>query len=36
MGSLLTLVLFKGNREYKNEAAAEKHLPDFAGRNSSH
>lgn len=35
MGSLLTLVLFKGNREYKNEAAAEKHLPDFAGRNSS-
>ena len=36
MGSLLTLMLLTGNRAYKNEVAAEKHLPDLAGRNSSH
>ena len=36
MGSLLTLMLLTGNRAYKNEVAAEKRLPDLAGRNSSH
>lgn len=36
MGSLLTLMLLTGNKGYKNEAVTEKHLPDLAGRNSSH